>query len=311
MVDIPAGLSTRIGELKLAHPLINASGTFDVLEADSVLSPDLFDEFPFSAYVPKTVTMKARVGNKPPRLYETAAGLLNSIGLANKGIESFIAEDLPRLKRLRVPIIASIAGERTEDYGSCARMLDSAEGIAAVELNISCPNVELDGRALGCDPALTREAVSLARESTSKYLIAKLTPNVTDIVLLAKAAVAGGADCLSMINTVHGMALDPLTLKPAIGHITGGISGPAVKPIALRAVYMVSSALDVPVIGMGGATTVQDVIEFIAAGASAVAIGTANFRDPLVARDMIDGLNQSITEHGFDSIEQIVGAAHR
>ncbi|MFA6002045.1 MAG: dihydroorotate dehydrogenase [Thermoleophilia bacterium] len=311
MVGVPEGLSTTLGPLTLKHPVINASGTFDALEADRIIAGDYISEFPFAAYIPKTVTLNPRVGNDPPRLYETAAGLLNSIGLANMGIEAFISRDLPQLKTLPVPLIVSIAGERTQDYGRCARLLDDIDEVAAIELNISCPNVELDGRALGCDPDRTMKAVSLAREATSKFLIAKLTPNVTDIVTLAAAAVEGGADCLSMINTVHGMALHPGTLKPVLGHVTGGLSGPAVKPVALRAVYMVSAALDVPVIGMGGATTAQDVLEFLAAGASAVAVGTANFRDPLIAGSMIQGLKKLMDERGLGSVEKLIGISHR
>lgn len=306
---ITASLETSLGPITLEHPIINASGTFDVLEADSVLAADLFETFPFAAYVPKTVTLLPRTGNKPPRLYETAAGLLNSIGLANKGIENFIAEDLPRLAELPVPVIASIAGENTADYGRCCEILAGREEVSAVELNISCPNVELDGRALGCDPGRTEKATSLARAATSKYLVVKLTPNVTDIVELAKAAAAGGADCISVINTVHGMALDPWTLKPVLGHKTGGLSGPAVKPVALRAVYMVSRALDLPVIGMGGVTTAQDVLEFLAAGASAVAVGTASFRDPMLAPRLAGELRDLMEIRGISSMGQLVGSA--
>lgn len=304
-----ASLETSLGPITLKHPVINASGTFDVLEADAILAADLFQDFPFAAYVPKTVTLQSRTGNEPPRLYETASGLLNSIGLANKGIEDFIAEDLPRLAELPVPVIASVAGENTADYGRCCEMLDSRLEVAAVELNVSCPNVELGGKALGCDPGRTEKATSLARAATSKYLVVKLTPNVTDIVELAKAAAAGGADCLSVINTVHGMALDPWTLKPVLGHMTGGLSGPAVKPVALRAVYMVSRALDLPVIGMGGVTTAQDVLEFLAAGASAVAVGTASFRDPLLAPRLAGELRDLMEIRDIDSIGQLVGMA--
>jgi len=302
-------LKTRLGSLELTHPVINASGTFDVLAADDILAADLFANFPFAAYVPKTVTLQPRIGNEPPRLYETAAGLLNSIGLANKGIDNFIADDLPRLAGLPVPLIASIAGENTGDYGLCAGMLDGCVDVAAVELNVSCPNVELDGKALGCDTGRTERATAQARSATSKYLIVKLTPNVTDIVELAKAAVAGGADCISVINTVHGMALDPWSLKPVLGHATGGLSGPAIKPVALRAVYLVSRALEVPVIGMGGVTTGQDVLEFLAAGASAVAVGTASFRDPLLAMRLARELADLMEIRDISSISELIGVA--
>ena len=307
MVD----LSTAIGSLKLAHPVINASGTFDALAADDVLEADLFADFPFAAYVPKTVTLAPREGNPPPRLYETAAGLLNSIGLANKGIERFIAEDLPRLGALKVPVIASVAGERLDDYGRCCALLEGRPEIAAIELNVSCPNVEADNRALGCDPGLTAKATEAARKATKKLLIVKLTPNVTDIVAVARAAAEAGAGCLSVINTVHGMALHPFTLKPVLGHTTGGLSGPAIKPVALRAVFLISQALSLPVIGMGGVTTAQDVLEFLAAGASAVAMGTASFRDPLLARGIPPRLAALMRERGFASVAQLVGSAAR
>lgn len=308
MVDV---LKTTLGRLQLEHPVINASGTYDLLEADAVLRDDLFADFPFAAYVPKTVTLEARPGNPPPRVYETASGLLNSIGLANRGIEAFIEDDLPRLAALQVPLIASIAGERTDDYGRCALMLDDREEVDAVELNISCPNVEVGGMALGSDPYKSRQATEYARESTTKYLIVKLTPNVTDIVSLARAAVEGGADCIAVINTVHGMALDPVRLRPALGNVTGGLSGPAVKPVALRAVYMISRELQVPVIGMGGVTSAQDTLEFMAAGASAVSIGTANFRDPMLASRLAAELRVLMEQRGFGSTEELVGFAHR
>jgi dihydroorotate dehydrogenase (NAD+) catalytic subunit len=308
MVDT---LQTSLGDINLEHPIINASGTFDLLEADDVLRDDLFSDFPFSAYVPKTVTMEPRMGNPPPRVFETASGLLNSIGLANKGIEAFIEEDLPRMQGLPVPVIASVAGERTDDYGRCALMLDDQREVDAIELNISCPNVEVGGMALGIDPSKSRQATEYARESSSKYLIVKLTPNVTDIVSLARAAVAGGADCIAVINTVHGMALDPVKLKPALGHVTGGLSGPAVKPVALRAIYMISRELQVPVVGMGGATTAQDILEFLAAGASAVAIGTANFRDPMLASRLVGELRVLMEQRGFSSMKELIGCSHR
>lgn len=304
-------LATRLGLLELAHPVINASGTFDVLAADQVLAADLFADFPFAAYVPKTVTLRPREGNPPPRLYETASGLLNSIGLANKGIEAFIEEDLPRLARLPVPLIASVAAEETRGYGECAALMDECDEVAAVELNVSCPNVELDGRALGCDPGLTEKATAAARAATGKFLIVKLTPNVTDILEAARAAAAGGADCLSLINTVHGMALDPWTLKPALGNVTGGLSGPAIKPVALRDVFLVSRELDLPVIGMGGATSAGDVLEFLAAGARAVAIGTASFRDPRLAAALTEELAGMMEQRGLSSLDDLVGLAHR
>ncbi len=305
-------LKTRLGPVELRHPVINASGTFDALSADLVLEADLFDRFPFSAYIPKTVTLRPREGNKPPRLYETAAGLLNSIGLANGGIDAFIKDDLPRLARLPVPVIVSVAGESTDDYGDCAGLLEAHPEVAAIELNVSCPNIELGGRSLGLDPKRTHRAVSLARSATSKFLIVKLTPNVTDIVEIAAAAADAGADCISLINTVHGMVLDHWSLKPVLGHITGGLSGPAIKPVAIRAVFLVSQALDgLPVIGMGGITTGQNALEFLAAGAAAVAVGTANFRNPLAAADIVSELGGLMQERGIGSVEELTGLAQK
>ncbi len=305
-------LKTRLGPIELSHPVINASGTFDVLSADLVLEEDLFDRFPFSAYVPKTVTLKPRRGNPPPRLYETAAGLLNSIGLANAGIDAFIREDLPRLAQLPVPVIASVAGESTDEYGACAGLMEGRPEVAAVELNVSCPNLELGGRALGLDPERTHRTVALAREATSKFLIVKLTPNVTDIVEIASAAVDAGADALSLINTVHGMALDRYHLKPVLGHLSGGLSGPAIKPVALRAVFLVSRAFaSLPIIGMGGVTDGQDALEFLAAGAAAVAVGTASFRDPLAAAGIANELRKLMQERGIGSVAELSGLAQR
>lgn len=304
-------IKTRLGPVELAHPVINASGTFDVLSADMVLEDDFFDRFPFSAYVTKTVTLKPRPGNLPPRLYETAAGLLNSIGLANGGIDAFIREDLPRLAQLPVPVIASVAGESTEDFGACAGKLEARPEVAAVELNVSCPNLELGGRALGLDPERTHRAVALARDACSKFLIVKLTPNVTDIIEVAAAAADAGADAISLINTVHGMALDRRTLRPVLGNITGGLSGPAIKPVAIRAVFLVSRALaGTPVIGMGGITSGQDALEFLAAGATAVAVGTASFRSPLAAAGIVTGLRELMQERGIGSVAELTGLAH-
>jgi dihydroorotate dehydrogenase (NAD+) catalytic subunit len=307
MVD----LATTIGSLKLEHPVINASGTFDLLEAGEALLADLSGDFPFSAYVPKTVTYAPRKGNDPPRLYETAAGLLNSIGLANKGIQAFLDEDLPRLSALTVPLIASVAGERVDEYGRAAELIAGRDEIAAIELNVSCPNIDAANRALGCDPELTYKATKLAASAGGKPLIVKLTPNVTDIVALAQSAVEGGATAVSVINTVHGMALDPWTLKPALSHITGGLSGPAIKPVALRAIYLIAGQMDVPIIGMGGVTSAQDILEFLAAGASAVAIGTASFRDPLIATRLTGELRELLQQRGFLSVTDAIGVAHR
>ena len=278
-------LAVSLGPLRLRHPVINASGTFDLGEMEAHYERDFVADFPFSAYVPKTVTLEARAGNPPPRVSETACGMINAIGLANPGLQSFL-NSLPALAKLREPVIVSVGGSQREDYVAVVEALEktldsatkgSVPQVAGYELNVSCPNVRTGCLAIGTDPAETAALVSAVRPLTARLLVVKLTPNVTDVVVVARAAVDAGADCLSLVNTFRALVVDPVTLKPFLGNRTGGLCGPAIKPIALRLVHDVAAALPVPVIGMGGITTGLDALEFIACGATAVAIGAANF----------------------------------
>ena len=256
--------------------------------------------------VPKTITAQPRAGNAPWRTVETAAGMLNSIGLDNDGIDAFIAHHAPYLAQTGAPLIVSIAGRTQEEFVAMAAQLDAVEGIAAIELNISCPNVS-GGVDFGTNPAMCRQVVSQTREATSLPILAKLTPNVTSIVDIAKAAADGGADAISLINTLLGMAVDWRKRRPMLGNVMGGLSGPAIKPVALRCVYQVAQAIDVPLIGIGGIATIDDVMEFLVAGASAVQLGTVNFYDPQVSMRILDDLPGALAEINTGSISEVVG----
>ncbi len=278
-------LAVSLGPLRLRHPVMNASGTFDLLEIDARYERDFVADFPFSAYVPKTVTREARAGNPPPRVGETACGMINAIGLANPGLESFL-DGLQSLAGLREPLLVSVGGSLREDYVAVVEALEETLGsaspesvphVAGYELNVSCPNVRTGCQSIGTDQAETAALVSAIRPLTARLIVVKLTPNVTDVVAVARAAVDAGADCLSLVNTFRAMILDSATLQPFLGNRTGGLCGPAIKPIALRMVHDVAAALPVPVIGMGGIATGLDALEFIACGATAVAVGAANF----------------------------------
>lgn len=255
--------------LRLANPVINASGTFDAIAARRVYGDALLDEFPFAAFVSKTITLQPRAGNEPQRIWETPAGMINSIGLPNKGLEGFIAEDLPRLGELPVPLIVSVMATGREDFGRMVSALDERSEAGAFELNVSCPNVH-SGLIVGEQPAETLALLEALRPLTEKPLIVKLTPNVADPAAVAVAAEEGGADAVSLINTV----------KASGGPVTGGLSGPAVRPIAIAQVRAVAAAVGLPVVGMGGVCSGADAAEMLAAGASLVAVGTENFRDP-------------------------------
>jgi dihydroorotate dehydrogenase (NAD+) catalytic subunit len=256
--------------------------------------------------LPKTITKLPRPGNPPWRTVETTAGLLNSIGLDNDGIEAFVAHHLPYLRTLSAPIIVSIAGRTHDEFVEMAVRLDSEPGVAAIELNISCPNVS-GGVDFGIDAESCRRLVAAVRGSCRTPILAKLTPNVTRITDIAKGAADGGADAISLINTVLGMAVDWRRRRPVLGNIVGGLSGPAIKPIALRCVYQVAQAVDTPLVGIGGIATIDDVMEFLVAGASAVQIGTANYYDPTVTMKLLDALPQALAEAGVSSVEAIVG----
>jgi len=265
--------------MELRSPVINASGTFDAIAARGVYGDALLKEFPFSAFVSKTITLEPRAGNEPQRIWETPAGMINSIGLPNKGFEGFIAEDLPQLGELPVPLIVSVMATGHEDFGRMVSALDEREEVAAFELNVSCPNVH-SGLIVGEQPAETVALLEALRPLTQKPLIVKLTPNVADPAAVAVAAEEGGADAVSLINTMKAAAIDPATGKPGIGVGQGGLSGPAVRPIAIAQVRAVAAAAGVPIVGMGGVSSGADAREMLAAGATLVAVGTENFRDP-------------------------------
>jgi len=265
--------------LELAHPLINGSGTFDAIAAHRAFGDELFERFPFAAFVSKTVTAAPRQGNPPPRLWEVAGGLINSIGLPNKGLEGYLDHDLPFLATLPVPLIVNVMGFSRDEVAELVRAFAERTEVAALELNVSCPNVET-GLVMGADPVEVANLLGRVRPLTTKPLIVKLTPNATDVAAVARAAQHAGADAVSLINTLKGMALDPRTGEPWLGGVTGGTSGPAVRAIALAQVHAVAGAVDIPIVGMGGVQRGQDALDLLRAGADLVAVGTESFRDP-------------------------------
>lgn len=295
-------LSVCLGRLELRNPVLVASGTFGYAREMEAL----VDLGRLGAILPKTITAQPRAGNAPWRTIETPAGMLNSIGLDNDGIEAFIAHHLPYLKSLSTPIIVSIAGHDFEEFVAMASRLDGLPGVAALELNISCPNVS-GGVDFGTDPAMCRRVVEGVRASCRLPILAKLTPNVTDIAAVARAAEAGGADAISAINTCLGVAVDWRNRRPLLGNVLGGLSGPAIKPIALRAVFQIARAVRIPVVGIGGIANIDDVMEFLVAGAAAVQIGTANFYNPGVSMTVLDSLPAALAELGARRVSDVVG----
>jgi dihydroorotate dehydrogenase (NAD+) catalytic subunit len=297
-----ADLSVKLGRLALRNPILTASGTFGYArEMERIV-----DFSRLGGILPKTVTKLPRPGNKPWRTVETSAGLLNSIGLDNDGIDAFIEHHLPYLGELPTAVIVSIAGSNHDEFVAMAGQLDGRPGVAAIELNISCPNVA-HGVDFGADPNLCGKLVAACRQATSLPIIAKLTPNVTSIATIARAAEQGGADAISLINTVLGMAIGWRKRRPLLGNIVGGLSGPAIKPIALRCVYQVAQAVKTPLIGIGGIATIDDVMEFLVAGATAVQIGTANYYDPTVTMKLVEALPKALADVGVSSVRDIVG----
>ncbi len=289
--------------LELEHPIINASGTFDAIAAERAFGPALLQHFPFAAFVSKTVTLAPRQGNAPPRLWETGAGLINSIGLPNKGLVGYLTEDLPDLARLRVPLIVNVMGFSRDEVGELVSAFASREEVAALELNVSCPNVKT-GMTMGSDPGEVSGLLDRVRPLTGKPIIVKLTPNATDVAAVARAAAAAGADALSLINTLRGMALHPATGRPWLGGESGGVSGPAVRAVALAQVHSVASAVEIPVIGMGGVQRGRDALDLLRAGASLVAVGTESFRDPTAGErvacelaELMPPLSSAATNH--------------
>jgi dihydroorotate dehydrogenase (NAD+) catalytic subunit len=294
-------LSVQLGRLRLPNPILVASGTFGYAREMEAF----VDVSRLGGILPKTITQEPRAGNSPWRTIETAAGMLNSIGLDNDGIEAFIAHHLPYLAGLGAPIIVSIAGRAHEEFVQMTARLQGLDGIAAVELNISCPNVS-GGVDYGTDPNSCERLVADCRAATDTPIIAKLTPNVTSIPAIAKAASAGGADAISLINTCLGMAINWRKRRPMLGNVMGGLSGPAIKPIALRAVYQAAMAVDTPIIGIGGIATIDDVMEFFVAGATAVQLGTVNFYNPRASMEVLDALPQALAEAGVTRVAQVV-----
>jgi len=265
--------------LKLSNPVVNASGTFDAIAARRIYGEALLQDFPFSAFVSKTITPAPRVGNEPQRIWETPAGMINSIGLPNKGLDGFLAEDLPQLAELPVPLIVSVMGTSREEFSRLVEEVAGREEVAAVELNVSCPNVH-SGLIVGEQPGETMALLEALRPLTGKPLIVKLTPNVADPAAVAVGAAEGGADAVSLINTLKASAIDPVTGQPGIAAGHGGLSGPAVRPVAIAQVRAVAAAVELPIVGMGGVCSGADAAEMLAAGAQLVAVGTENFRDP-------------------------------
>ncbi len=313
-----ADLSVNLGPLRLEHPIINCSGTMELFELAEVFGAGVVEHPPVAAYVPKTVTLEPRVGNPPPRILETAGGMINAIGLPGPGLDVFLHQELPRLLELPCPVIVSIGGFSAGDYAALATSVRIALDRAlaggwvtkvGLELNISCPNVHSGCASIGADPGETRAVVEAVRAVWPGLLVAKLTPNVTDIVAIGRAAEAAGADALAAVNTFKGIVLDRQTLKPFLGNTTGGLSGPAIKPLALRAVYELYQGVGVPIIGMGGVATVQDVLDFMSCGAMVVAAGSAGFQDPGRASGLAHDLGVALAQRDL-SLRGLIGRAH-
>jgi len=297
-------LSVSIAGIQLKNPVIAASGTFGYgVEFEDVVHLDKL-----GGLVVKGLSKEPMAGNPPPRLYETAAGMLNAIGLQNIGAQAFVQEKLPKLRQLRnVVVIANVFGYTREDYERTIQVLNEGEGIAAYELNVSCPNTSQGGIQFGCDPRALDEVVAMARRHSQRPLIVKLSPNVTSIAQMARIAEEAGADAVSLVNTFLAMAIDTETRRPRISNVTAGLSGPAIKPIAIRMVYDASKAVRIPVIGMGGISTAADVIEFLLAGATAVQVGTASYWDPCATEKIVDELQEWCAGHKIDRIASLSG----
>ena len=299
-----ASLAVQIGAIRMKNPVMTASGTFGY----GVEFMDLMDLNRLGGIVVKGLSLEPVPGNPPPRIAETACGLLNAIGLENIGIEAFVKDKLPVLRTIDTPVIANIYGKSVGDYAQLAQTIDGIDGIDGIEVNISCPNVKAGGVAFGTDPNVAGEVVAAVKRRTGKTVIVKLSPNVTSVAGIARSVAASGADAVSLINTITGMAIDAETRRPVLGNITGGLSGPAIKPVALRMVWEVARAVDIPVIGIGGIMTATDAIEFIIAGASAVQIGTASFVNPSACVEIISGMEDYLLRHNIVHISELIGS---
>jgi dihydroorotate dehydrogenase (NAD+) catalytic subunit len=299
-------LSVQIAGLELEHPVLNGSGTFDAIAARRAFGDALLAEFPFSMFVSKTITPEPRAGNPPPRIFETPAGMINSIGLPNKGLEGFLAQDLPLLAELPVSLCVSVMGTSHGEFARLVEGVATRDEVAALELNVSCPNVE-SGLIVGEQAPETLSLLQALRPITAKPLIVKLTPNVADPASIARAAEEGGADAISLVNTLKATAIDPGTLGPWLGAGRGGLSGPAIRGVALEQVRSVATSVSIPVVGMGGIESGPDALEFLAAGAAAVAVGTANFRDPLAGARVRAELEKALAATGRGSLSDLQG----
>jgi dihydroorotate dehydrogenase (NAD+) catalytic subunit len=306
MITAAPSLAVNIGKLRLAYPTLMGSGCYGSGEEFAPFA----DLSKIGAVVLKSVTREPRLGNPTPRLVHTPAGMLNAIGLQNPGIDWYVRHEIPKYANRPSPLIGSVAGFSIDDYAYVCERLARCEPIAAIELNISCPNVASEGETFACDPHLTARVVRAARATTDKTLIVKLSPNVTDIAAIACEAQAAGADALAVINTVRGMGIDVDTWRPRLGNVTGGLSGPAIRPIAVLAVYEVARAVSIPIVGQGGIETVSDALEFFLAGATAISIGTANFTDPRIPERIASELQAYLRRQGLGSIGEIVGKAN-
>lgn len=301
-MSAPADLSCALGRLQFRNPILVASGTFGYAREMA----GIVDFARLGGIIPKTVTRRPRIGNVPPRTVETASGMLNAIGLDNDGIEHFITHHLPYLRTLPTAVLANIAGKNEDEFVEMAEMIGREPGLAGLELNLSCPNVA-GGVDFATNPDVTKRVVRRVRAVCPLPLVAKLTPNVTDVTAIAEAAAEGGADAVSLVNTFLGMAIDWRRRRPILGNVTGGLSGPAIKPLALRMVWQVARKVKIPVIGIGGIATVDDVMEFLVAGASAVQIGTANFFDPTAAQRIVTQLPEALEKLGAAKVSAVVG----
>lgn len=297
-------LTVDIGALRLQNPVMTASGTFGYAkEFQALVALDRL-----GAIIVKGLSLAPSKGNRPPRIVETPCGMLNAIGLENVGLEKFIEEKLPFLKGLRSPVLANIYGTDVAAYAELAARLDDIEAVAGIEVNISCPNVKQGGVAFGADAHTACQVTKAVRAKYRRMLMVKLSPNVTDITQIAKAVEEGGADAISMINTITGMAIDIHRRRPRLANITGGLSGPAIKPVALRMVWQAARAVQVPVVGIGGIMTAEDALEFIIAGASAIQVGTANFVNPRCTMEIIDGIADYLREKKIGSVKELIGS---
>ena len=297
-------MSVALAGIRMRNPVMTASGTFgygaefaDYMNLESI-----------GAMITKGLSLNPKAGNATPRIVETPGGMLNAIGLQNVGVDAFIAQKLPYLSKVATPVIVNLYGNTLEEYGEVASRLDGLPGVAGVEVNISCPNVKQGGIVFGTDPLAAQEVVRLVKRSTSKPIIVKLSPNVTDVVLMAKACADAGADALSLINTLTGMAIDLERRRPILANVTGGLSGPGIKPVALRMVWQVAKNVQLPIIGIGGIMNARDALEFILAGASAVQVGTASFLDPSAAQTIAQEMEQYLADHNIESISSMIGA---